>query len=339
MGWSTTLTEKSRKRLAITGGCGYVGHSLAVALRNTHRAKALDVEKPSLAVEGIEYASCDVTRRDDVEEGLRGADLVIHAPIIQIPLINQKRRLGYEVNIIGTQNVCEVVRESPSVMGMILLGSWHTIGERDLRGTIDEEFGFRPDKVEDRARLYALSKMGQESIVRFFDEMSDKIFGVIRMGTVLGDRMPSKTAASTFIDNGLGGKPITPYRQSMYRPMLYVDIWDICRAFELFAGKVLDGKMEKGTSSLAHVVNVYYPKPVTILELAGIVQKAIAEQAPDKSPRIEVMDTGEVPLFMEDDKDRIKPDITKARDLLGLTSLKSPEESIREIVRERLAGI
>jgi nucleoside-diphosphate-sugar epimerase len=332
------LREKSR--IAITGGCGYIGHSLAVALRNTYRVKALDVERPPLlVVQGIEYASCDVTRRDDVEEGLRGADFVIHAPIVQIPLINQRRRLGYEVNIIGTQNVCDVVRDSPSIMGMILLGSWHTIGERELRGTIDEEFGFRPDKVEERARLYALSKMGQESIVRFFDEMSEKIFGVIRMGTVLGDRMPAKTAANIFIDNGLKGKPLTPYRQSMYRPMLYVDISDVCRAFELFVAKVLDGKMVKGTSSLAHVVNVYYPRPVTILELAEIVQKVIVEQAPDKSPRIEVIDTGEAPMFTEDDKDRIKPDIAKARSLLGLVSLKSPEESIREIVRGRLGGI
>ena len=67
-----------------------------------------------------------------------------------------------------------------------MCGTWHTIGERDLRGTVDEEFGFRPDKVEKRARLYALSKIAQESIVRYFDEMSEKVFGIIRLGTALG---------------------------------------------------------------------------------------------------------------------------------------------------------
>jgi len=79
----------------------------------------------------------------------------------------------------------------------------HTIGERELRGVIDEEFGFRPDKVEDRARLYALSKIAQESVVRFYDEVSEKIFGIVRMGTVLGMLMPEKTAANLFIENGL----------------------------------------------------------------------------------------------------------------------------------------
>lgn len=106
-------------------------------------------------------------------------DLVIHTSIVQIPLINEEKRLGYEVNIVGTQNVCRAVEENARIKGMILTGSWHTIGERGLRGIIDEEFGFRPDKVEDRARLYALSKIAQECIVRFYDEMSDKIYGII----------------------------------------------------------------------------------------------------------------------------------------------------------------
>jgi nucleoside-diphosphate-sugar epimerase len=73
--------------------------------------------------------------------------------------------------------------------------------------------------------------MAQEATVRFFDEMTSKTFGIIRMGTVLGDDMPVKTAANIFIENGLAGKPLTPFKQSMYRPMLYVDIKDIAKAY------------------------------------------------------------------------------------------------------------
>jgi hypothetical protein len=35
-----------------------------------------------------------------------------------------------------------------------------------LEGVVDEEFGYRPDKVEERAKIYALSKVCQESVVR-----------------------------------------------------------------------------------------------------------------------------------------------------------------------------
>jgi UDP-glucose 4-epimerase len=270
---------------------------------------------------------------------LRDVDLVIHTAIVQIPLINEQKRLGYEVNVLGTQNVCEVVNENPRIKGMILASSWHTIGESGLEGVIDEEFGFRPDKVEDRARLYALSKIAQESIVRFYDEMSEKIFGIIRMGTVLGDGMPEKTAANIFIERALRGETITPYKHSMYRPMLYVDIEDVCQAYERFALKILNGEVEKGGNSLTRIVNVYYPNPITILELAQIIQKTVMKLTNNAiQPRIEIIDTGQKPLFREDDKNRIRINIKKAINFLGLSRLKSPEESIEEIVKKKLAN-
>jgi UDP-glucose 4-epimerase len=180
--------------------------------------------------------------------------------------------------------------------------------------------------------------MAQESIVRFFDEMSEKVFGIIRMGTVLGDRMPEKTAANIFIERALRGETITPYKHSMYRPMLYVDIGDVCRAFESFATKIFNEEVERENNSLLHIVNIYYPSPITILDLAQIVQRTVIKLTNNAiQPRIEIIDTGQKPLFKEEDKSRIKVNIKKAINFLGLNNLKSPEESIEEIVRNRLA--
>ena len=325
------------RKIGIVGGSGCVGWSLAKHLSKTFYVKVLDVKEPPENIRNIENTYCDIRHRENVEKGLEDVDLVIHTAIIQIPLINEQKRLGYEVNILGTQNVCEVVDKNARIKGMILAGSWHTIGERELKGIVDEEFGFRPDKVEERARLYTLSKIAQETIVRFYDEMSEKIFGIIRMGTVLGDRMPEKTAANIFIERALKGETITPYKHSMYRPMLYVDIEDVCRAFESFAVKILNGEIEKGDSSLLHIVTVYYPRPITVLELAQIVQRTVMRLTNNAvQPRIEIVDTGRAPLFREDDKNRIKVSIEKAVKFLGLSRLKSPEESIEEIVKKRL---
>jgi len=262
---------------------------------------------------------------------------VIHTAIIQIPLINEQKRLGYEVNIIGTQNVCKAVDENPRIKGMILASSWHTIGETNLGGIIDEEFGFRPDKVEERARLYALSKIAQETIVRFYDEMSEKIFAIVRMGTVLGEGMPEKTAASIFIEQALKGEAITPFKHSMHRPMLYVDIEDVCRAYETLAVKILNGEIKKGKNSLAHIVNVYYPTPITILELAQIVRKIVIKLTNNAiQPRIEILDMGQSHVVKERKKNTIKVNIKKAMNFLGLRKFKSPEESIERILKKRL---
>lgn len=325
------------QRIGIVGGAGYVGSSIARYLCQKFEVIVVDVKRPEDPNSGVTFRQCDVRSYQSVSAALRDTDLVIHTAIIQIPQINERKKLGYEVNVEGTQNVCKAVEENANIKGMILAGTWHTIGERDIVGVVNEEFGLRPDKVEERAVIYALSKMAQESIVRLYDEMSEKIFGIIRMGTVLGEEMPRGTAASIFIEKGIKGENITPFRNSMYRPMLYVDIYDICRAYDVFVSKILSGECEKKSNSAANIVNVYYPKPVTILRLAEIVKNAIINGSCDEiTPQIEIVDSGLPSIFTENDIERFKIDSRKAENYLGLGKLSTPQESIDRIVKKRL---
>ncbi len=330
--------KSTKPRIAIVGGAGFVGQSLARHFAEKCQVKVLDIKPlPGGLKKLVSHVICNVRNYREIANGLGHVDLVIHTAIVQIPFINENKSLGYEVNVIGTQNVCRAVERNPKIKGMILAGTWHTMGERDLRGVINEEFGFRPDKVEDRARLYALSKMAQDAIVRYYDETSAKIYGIIRMGTVLGDGMPPKTAASTFIRKGLLGEPITPFRHSMHRPMLYVDVNDVCKAYEIYASKILNSEFKKGENSLAHIVNVYYPRPITILDLAETIRKLIVECTRGKvRPKVEILDKGIPTLFKKDDKKRIRVSIDKAKTLLGLEKPRSPEESLTEIIRQQL---
>ena len=325
-------------KIAIVGGAGFIGSELAGRFREKCEVRVLDKNPLPKSLEGkVDYQKCDIQNYDEVERGLKNTDLVIHTAIVQIPLINEAKRLGYKVNVLGTQNICEVVDESPSIKGMILAGSWHLFGERGLRGVIDEGFGFRPDKVEARARLYAFSKIAQETMVRYYDEISEKIYGIIRMGTVLGEGMPEQTAANLFITKGLKGEPLTPYKHSMYRPMLYVDIDDVSAAFEAYAGKILRGEVPKGESSLAHVFNLCYPEPITIFELATLIRDAIGSYSENKViPEIKIVETEKPNLFTANDKELIKVDVRKAIEFFGLKKLKSPNESIERIVKRRM---
>lgn len=328
-------------KIGVIGGSGFIGASVAGYLANTFAVRILDIKQPPTSLQRkVDYVYCDIRNYEEVVSGLKNLNLVIHAAIIQIPTINTEKSLGYEVNFIGTQNVCKAVDEIADIYGMILTSSWHTIGERDLKGVIDEEFGFRPDKVEDRARLYALSKVAQEAIVRFYGEMSKKIYGMIRMGTVLGEGMPKKTAANLFIEQGLRGGAITPYRHSMHRPMLYVNVSDVCRAFEIYTNKILKNEIKKGENSLANVVNVYYPEPITILELAEAVRDSIIEITKGRiRPRVEIIDKGIPPLYSEEAKERIDVDVCKVKELLGLEKLQSPTKSIKEIIEKKLHSL
>ena len=327
--------------IGITGGSGFIGSYLARHLSKRFRIRLIDIKPVQKELESrVSFQKCDIRNYDEVKEKLENVDLVIHSAIVQIPLINEVKRLGYEVNLIGTQNVCEVVYRTQSIKGLILTGTWHVFGERELQGTIDEEFGFRPDKIEDRARLYALSKITQETIVRFYDEMSEKIFGVVRMGTVLGEGMPDMTAANIFISKGLKGKAITPYRHSMHRPMLYVDVKDVCKAFEIYDKKILNKEAGERRNSLYHIINLSWPEPITIFELAHMVRDSIMKHSRGKiNPKIEIIDKRKPLLYNSEDKNLIKVEVSKAKKFLRLESLTNPKQSIERIVKERVEAL
>lgn len=328
-----------KTKVGIVGGSGYIGSALASKLSQKYGVKIIDLKEPKLNIKNTEFHKCNIINYGDVKSALSDVDVIIHTAIIQIPYINENKRLGYDVNFIGTQNICRAVDEVTSIKGMVLAGTWHVFGERDLIGVIDESFGFRPDKVEERARLYAFSKIAQEIIVRYYNEMSEKVYGVVRLGTVLGKGMPEKTAANIFISRGLKGESITPYKHSMYRPMLYVDLDDVCNIFSVYVDKIIRKKIAKNNNGLDNIINVYWPKPLTIYDLALLIRNSIIENTEEKIiPEIEVVDFGEPMLFDENDKNLMRIDQTRINNFLDDVELTDPKDTINKLIKNRICN-
>jgi len=57
-------------------------------------------------------------------------------------------------------------------------------------------------------------------------------------------------------------------------PMLYVGIQDVCNALRTLAGAFLDDVFAKDDLS-TRAINLMSPRPITIIELAKIVQKTV----------------------------------------------------------------
>lgn len=320
-------------------GAGFIGSTLAKHLSNSYSVTTFDKNPaPPLLkhIKNIEHKACDISNLDEIEEKIGKPKVVLHTAIIQIPAINQMKNQAYEANVLGTNNICKFVEETDGISGLILCGSWHVFGEREYGTTIDISFGYRPDKVEERARLYVISKMIQEGIVRFHNSMvTEKTYGILRLGTVLGENMPEKTAANIFITNGLQGKPITPFKHTMHRPMLYVAIDDVCKVFQLYIEKIIKGHKPTEPRDTG-IYNLFYPKPITILELAQIIKEAITQQTHGKAtPTVEIVDKQLPILFSPNEKETLNVDIRKTKKFFGIKKLKSPKEAIHEIVREK----
>ncbi len=329
----------SGKSVVVFGGAGYVGNAFSQSVKSEFDVSIADIRPPK-SLEGLRFQRCDVREFSEVKSALSGASAALYFSVIQIPQINTEKRLGYQVNVLGLQNVCEAALQSESVKCVLHSGTWHVFGERGLSGVVDESYGFRPDYVEERARTYALCKIAQESIMRLYDGIGaavGKTYGLIRMGTVLGENMPEATAAAIFIKKGLNGEPLTPYKSSMYRPMLYVDIVDICHGYANFVRRALNPNPANRDEGGTHIVNMVWPEPITILELAELVRDAVMEKTKGMvAPSIEVKDTGDPPLFTADAKTRFKVDTRKAEELVGKIGMTNPRDSIRRLVENRV---
>jgi len=321
-------------------GAGFIGSTLAKYLSHYYKVITFDVnpDPPLLKqVKTVEHRVCDVTHYNEINKKIGKPKVILHTAIIQIPRINEMKDYAYEVNVIGTHNICKAVKDTKEVLGLILCGSWHVFGEREYGTTVDVTFGYRPDKVEERAKLYVISKMLQEGIVRFYNSMvNEKTYGIIRLGTVLGENMPEKTAANIFITNGIQGKPITPFKHTMHRPMLYIAIDDICKVFKSYIDNIIKEHLPTKPSD-NNIYNLFYPQPITILELAESTREAIILHTQGKiSPTIKIVDKDLPILFDPNEKQTLKADITETMRFFGIQKLKNPKETISKIVKTRM---
>ena len=324
-------------KIAIVG-CGFLGTSLAKYLKDFFSVTTFDVfPQPKLLQNyNIEHKICDVTNFNQLQEKIETTSIIVHTVATNLANI-PSNSLAYDINIKGIQNVCETVSKNESIRGMILCSSWHVYGDQDISGDISEDYGYRPDKVEERAKIYVLSKVIQDCIVRFFDKKQDeKIFGAFRLGTILDYNMRNDTAAGKFITKALDGDDVTPYKHSMNKPMFFVSMNDVCKSFKSFIDYILT-KDKKNIGNVDHIFNLAYPTPVKIIDLANSIIDSVKKNSNGKIlPKLSIVDLGIEETDSQIVEKSTQIDISKINEYLNISSLTKPEDMIDQIIRSRL---
>jgi len=300
--------------IALVGGSGFVGSNIARFLSKENTVRVVDINPTN--VENVTFKKCDVLDYKLLEDSLKEFEVVIDSHIIQIPRINEIKELAFKVNINGTRNICEVCRKNDS--RLILIGTWHVYGEPPFeKNKIDEDYGYHPERVSERAEFYVINKIMQEMWIRSYSRMYGIKAGILRMSTVLGGGMPEKTAANIFINQALNNKDITPFKSTRYRPMLYVDVNDVSEAVRKFIG-ILNSKCE--------IIHIAYQEPMTILELGQTIKRLS-----NSNSEVKVVDNAEDD-FKPEDKNYCYMDLTRLKKRLGMEKLISTEESLKRII-------
>ncbi len=96
------------KKVAITGGAGYLGHYVVAELAGRCEVTVLDIKEPEA---DVAFAHADVRDLDSLRRGLDGHDAVIHLGGLDLR-IDAPPEAFIETNTLGTWHVLQAAREA-----------------------------------------------------------------------------------------------------------------------------------------------------------------------------------------------------------------------------------
>lgn len=304
---------KNRKVL-IAGGAGFIGSHLCdyyislgdkvCCLDNLATGAQANVEH-LLSSPLFSLVKADVVRLDEAK--LDGDfDMVFNLASPASP--PDYFRLPVEtlrVNSLGTENLLELARRCNA---KFLFTSTSEVYGDPLIPVQNEEYWGNVNSIGPRSVYDEAKRYGEAMVMAYFRKYGADT-RIVRIFNTYGPRMRLRDGRviPNFIAQLLEKKPLTVYGDGKQtRSFCYVD--------DLIAG--LAGMMEKDY----HLpVNLGNPGEFTILELAEILQKIAGMKT-----EIEFLPP------LEDDPRRRKPDITRAKELLGWRPTVALEDGLRK---------
>lgn len=248
--------------ILITGGCGFIGNTLAHTLKKDHNVTVFDIDTYWIDyIKDIKYISGDITDYNTLRQCLKGIDVVYHLAGVSNTMECVKNPLhAIDINCKGTANVLQACRQT-GVSRIILAGS-------SLISTLT--FDNSPSNIVDVEKsnhIYVTTKLFQEMLVRDFEAMYGLPYTILRYGICYGPGMTPGVVVYNFVKQALEGKPMTIHGDgSQWRQYIYVG--DLVEANV----KVLDRPPTKNST-----LNIVPLEKIRVIDIAHAICKEIPE--------------------------------------------------------------
>ncbi|MFN7933919.1 MAG: UDP-glucuronic acid decarboxylase family protein [Bryobacteraceae bacterium] len=310
-------------RFLISGAAGFVGSHLCERLLNDgHEVTGFDnfITGAAHNVEHLKGNSRFLFFEHDVTASLPEMgrfDAVMHLASLASP----KFYYAYPIETLesgstGTRNMLEVARRHEA--RFLVTSTSECYGDPEVHPQVETYWG-NVNPVGIRS-CYDESKRYAEAMTMAYHRAHGVRTNIARIFNTYGPRMAldDGRVVPAFVDQALRGQPMTIFGDgSQTRSFCYVR-------------DLVDGLVRLSMSEERYPVNLGNPREMTILEFAEHIRREVNADLP---LRFE-------PLPQDDPKRR-RPDITKAKTILGWEPQVSLEEGIKETIayfRTRVAA-
>ena len=196
--------------VAVTGGSGFIGRHLAVALRARGWPVRLVDRAPLPApfpwglggVAGTEFVAADITERAGLETAFAGAAAIVHLAGMALPRrCAEQPLLAFRVNALGTANVVDAAASGG--VPRLITASSRRVGDAIARG--------------DRFDAYSASKAAAEAWTLAAGHL------VARLDNTYGPGQEEGLVVPDFMSRALAGVRVYDDPRGEAVPLIYVD--------------------------------------------------------------------------------------------------------------------
>lgn len=300
---SLDFSKKTLKdeRIMLVGGAGFIGHHLALALREkeadvivvdnlqinnivqilgsrdySHHQRNIYLKFiydrfELMRANGVNFINIDarnLNSLNDAYSSFKPSKIVHLAAISSAGVANKNPTLAYDIQINSLRNVIDICKNNLGVTNQIVFMSSSTI-YGDFNGkSVSEEIRPQPKGV------YANGKYIGERMVREAKTLFDIEYTIIRPSALYGIRCISGRVSQKFVENALSGKPLI--LEGGGGGML-----DFTHIDDLIEGIVRSMVYKAG---LSKTFNITYGNARYISDLAKIIKERIPDVKIENAP-------------------------------------------------------